>query len=124
VAVNERRTHARLLACIPAYLESTREAHDLALIRDVSVRGARLFTRTRLPPGEPVHLELYISGEGSPPRLASGKVVRSDRRDIAVSDVWSWEVGVEFDAPIEGYEADIEQLSRYQESIGVVKPKG
>jgi hypothetical protein len=121
--VDERRTHSRRLACIPAYLESTRDPQDLALIRDVSVRGARLFTRTGLPNGMAVHLQLYLGGEAQPPKQATGHVVRADRRDIALSDVWSWEVGVEFDAPIEGYEDEIEALSRRQEEIGILKPK-
>jgi hypothetical protein len=121
--VEERRTHSRLLACIPAYLESTRDPQDLALIRDVSVRGARLFTRTSLPNGMPVHLQLYIGGEAEAPKHANGHVVRADRRDVALSDVWSWEVGVEFDSPIEGYEHEIEELSKRQEEIGILKPK-
>ena len=121
--MEERRTHARMLACIPAYLESTRDPQDLALIRDVSVRGARLFTRTSLPNGMAVHLQLYIGGEAEAPKQARGHVVRADRRDVALSDVWSWEVGVEFDSPIEGYEHEIEELSKRQEEIGILKPK-
>jgi hypothetical protein len=120
--VDDRRAHTRLLACIPAYLESKRDAQDLALIRDVSVSGARLLTRTSLAAGATVHLELYMGAEGSSPKLASGRVVRADRRAKSVSDVWSWEIGVEFDAPIHGYEHEIEQLSRHQEELGIVKP--
>jgi hypothetical protein len=71
----------------------------------------------------PVHLQLYIGGDAVAPKQASGHVVRADRRDIALSDVWSWEVGVEFDAPIEDYEDEIEALSRRQEEIGILKPK-
>jgi hypothetical protein len=120
--VDERRAHTRLLACIPAYLESKRDEQDLALIRDVSVSGARLLTRTKLPTGVPIHLELYMGAEGAAPKLASGRVVRADRRAIAVSDVWSWEVGVEFDEPIAGYEREIEEISRHQEALGILKP--
>src|ERR1051325_2586120 len=74
--VDERRAHTRLLACIPAYLESKRDEQDLALIRDVSVSGARLLTRTKLPAGVPIHLALYMGAEGTAPKLANGRVVR------------------------------------------------
>ena len=119
--VDERRAHIRLLACIPAYLDSTRDTHDLALIRDVSLSGALLLTRTELEAGVAVTLELYLGGDAEPPKHATGRVVRVDRRPPEVSDVWSWEVGVVFDANIQGYEQELEEISRRQEALGIVK---
>jgi len=68
-----------------------------------------------------VTLELYLGGDTAPPKRAGGRVVRTDRRAPEVSDVWSWEVGVVFDAPIEGYEREIEEISRRQEALGIAK---
>jgi hypothetical protein len=120
--VEERRTASRLIACIPAYLDSIQDEHDLALIRDVSTTGARLFTRTKLPIGLSVRLELYVRGDAGTPSEAMGHVVRSDRRDLALSDVWPWEVAVEFEAPLEDAEHEIEALSERQLAMGIVKP--
>ena len=120
--MEERRTASRLIACIPAYLDSIQDEHDLALIRDVSTTGARLFTRTKLPIGLSVRLELYVRGDAGTPSEAMGHVVRSDRRDLALSDVWPWEVAVEFEAPLEDAEHEIEALSERQLAMGIVKP--
>jgi hypothetical protein len=122
--VEERRVVPRRIACIPTYLDSTNDAHDLALIRDVSVRGARLFARAELSSGLAVQLLLYVKGEDQPPVQAAGRVVRADRREKSLSDVWPWEIGVEFDAPLTGSEQEIDELSRRQEALGIIKPSG
>ncbi len=120
--MEERRTASRLIACIPAYLDSKQDEHDLALIRDVSTTGARLLTRTNLPIGQSVHVELYVRGDAGTPSQATGRVVRSDRRDIALSDVWPWEVAIEFEAPLEDADHEIEALSERQLAMGIIKP--
>jgi hypothetical protein len=119
--MEDRRTHARQLTCIPAFFASKEESQDLALIRDVSVSGARLYTRIRLDPGHLVTLHLYLGEETSPPRQAAGHVVRVDRRDAALSDVWGWDVGIVFDDPISAYEAEIAALCARQEAAGILK---
>ncbi|HVW29531.1 MAG TPA: PilZ domain-containing protein [Polyangiaceae bacterium] len=120
--MDDRRTTSRRIACIPAYLDTVKDEHDLALIRDVSATGARLFTRTALPVGLEVRLELYIRGDAGPPTVATGRVVRSDRRDPALSDVWPWEVGVELETPLEDHDHEIEALSERQLAMGIIKP--
>ncbi|HEX4473518.1 MAG TPA: PilZ domain-containing protein [Polyangiaceae bacterium] len=119
--MDERRSHSRQLTCIPAFFESKRDAQDLALIRDASVSGARLFTRTRLELDEPVNLRLYLGRESDPPRQAIGRVVRAERRDPAQADVWSWEIGVEFSEAIDGYEREIAELCQRQEAAGILQ---
>jgi len=119
--MDERRQHSRQITCIPAYFESRRDAQDLALIRDASVSGARLYARTRLNLEEPVTLHLYLGKESDPPRKIPGKVVRVERRDLAHSDVWTWEIGVTFSTEISEYEREIEDLCRRQEVAGVLK---
>ncbi len=120
--MEERRTASRLIACIPTYLDSKQDEHDLALIRDVSSTGARLLTRTNLSIGLSVHLELYVRGDAGTSSEATGRVVRCDRRDIALSDVWPWEVAIEFEAPLEDADHEIEALSERQLAMGIIKP--
>jgi hypothetical protein len=117
----ERRASSRQLTCIPAHFESRQDPQDLALIRDVSTTGARLYTRAKVDIDETVTLHLYLGLESDEPRKASGRVVRVDRRDPALADVWGWEIGVEFEAAITPYEKEIEALCRRQEAAGVLK---
>jgi hypothetical protein len=119
--MEERRAFSRQLTCIPAYFESRRDPQDLALIRDVSTSGARLYTRLRLELEEMLVLHLCLGQESDPARTVNGRVVRVDRRDPALSDVWAWEVGVEFDVAITRYADEIEDLCKRQENAGVLK---
>lgn len=119
--MEDRRSENRRISCIPAHVERDPDAQHLALIHDVSTKGALLFTRTRLEVGDPVHLALYLLPEHEPPRPVSGHVVRVLRRAIERSDVWQWEVGVEFDEPIDQYSKEIEDLCQRQREVGVLK---
>lgn len=114
----ERRTDVRKLSCIPAYVESNQQ--HLALIRDVSLTGALLFTRSKFEVGEPVHLSLYLAEGAKEARRADGRVVRAVER-AGDRDVWNYEVGVQFDEPIEQYADEIEKLRERQAKIGVLK---
>src|SRR4051812_26973457 len=106
--MGERRASSRQLTSIPAHLQSRQDPQDLALIRDVSTTGARLYTRAKLEINETVTLHLYLGLESEAPRKASGRIVRVDRRDPALADIWAWEIGVEFDETITAYEKEIE----------------
>lgn len=120
--MSERRAFDRQLSCIPAAFETRGDQQDLALIRDVSAAGARLLTRVSLEVDDVVSLQLYLGTESEPPRKATGRVVRVDRRDPELSDVWRWDVGVEFDVAITPYEAEIAALRKRQEAAGLLKP--
>jgi hypothetical protein len=87
----------------------------------VSVSGARLYTRVKLEQDEPVKLHLYLGLESEQPRQAAGRVVRVERREPALADMWGWEIGVEFDVAITPYEKEIEALCNRQEAAGVLK---
>lgn len=119
--MEERRSSDRHLSCIPASFESQEDSQDLALIRDVSTKGARIFTRTELALGDRVTLHLYLGKQAESPRSASGRIVRADRREPELSEVWRWELGVEFDVPITEYEKEIEDLTKRQQAAGVLK---
>ncbi|HVU00128.1 MAG TPA: PilZ domain-containing protein [Polyangiaceae bacterium] len=119
--MEERRSFARQLTCIPAYFESEADPQDVALIRDVSTSGARLFTRAKLDLDETLTLHLYLGAETDEPRKTSGRIVRVERRDPDLADVWPWEIGVEFDVAITPYQKEIEELCARQLAAGVLK---
>ena len=120
--MDERRAVARQLTCIPAHVELPEAGgSQLALIHDLSIQGALLYTRLELDVGEAVELSLFLSSDDSPARPAAGRVVRCARRPIDRSDVWHWEVGLVFDEPITQYEDEIRQLCDRQRKIGLLK---
>jgi hypothetical protein len=118
---SERRTEARQLTCIPAYIEATDESPLVALIRDASTTGALLLTRRQLEPGERLKLSLYLTGNAKEARPARGRVARCERRSGDRADVWPWEVGVHFDEPITQYADEIKELTERQASYGLFK---
>jgi hypothetical protein len=118
---DERRTQPRQLTCIPAYVGAEEQEEHLALIHDARPEGALLFTRTKLELEQRVQLSLYLLPQHEPPRPAVGRVVRVRRREPDRSDVWLWEIGIQFDSPITDYSAEIEDLCRRQRAVGVLK---
>jgi hypothetical protein len=116
----DRRAHTRQLSCIPASFGGPESADGVAFIRDVSVTGARLYTRTKLELGAPVVLNLYLADSGGP-RQTTGRVVRVEQGDPERFEFWSWEIGVQFDEPITAYEKEIEELSRRQQESGILR---
>jgi hypothetical protein len=119
--MTERRTHSRQLTCMAASLESRWSSQDLALIRDASATGARLYTHVNLDPGEEVGVNLYLDPDSDTPLPVQARVVRIDACDPARQDVWAWEVAVEFVTPLTGYERQLEELCRRQEAAGTLK---
>jgi hypothetical protein len=119
--MQDRRSHPRQLTCVPASLESRWSAQDLALIRDASVSGARLFTEVRLEPNEEVLLNLFLEQDSETPRQVRARVVRCEPTDPQRVDVWAWQIAVEFLESIQGYEKELEELCRRQEQAGTLK---
>jgi len=117
----ERRSSSRQLTCIPAAFDSETQTSDVALICDASITGARLYTASELPLDEPVVLQLYLGPGSAAPKNLHARVVRVERRPPDVSEVWPWEIGVEFDQPMTAYQKEIEELSRKQEASGLLK---
>ena len=110
----ERRTEVRHLACFPADLQT----NTTALIRDLSVSGAFLLTRVPMKIGEAIRLSLYLVGEQAAPVVADGRVVRHERRSSDCDDVWQYSVGVQFDSPLNDYQAEIQALASKQATLG------
>jgi hypothetical protein len=116
---SERRKEERRLSCIPASLQAS-EDDDLALIRNVSRTGALLFTRIKYEIGDQLTLSLHLTGldDGLPARAT---VVRVVARDYTRKDLWRYEVGVNFEEPIDGYAEQIREIGDRQAELGLFK---
>jgi hypothetical protein len=117
---SERRADVRHLACFPAHVEVREGDARTALIRDLSVTGARLLTRAVVDVGQRVklslHLKEYPPGE-SPQRVVQGVVVRDERREPEVSYPWPYTVAVKFDTPVPDLEAEVRTLAERQAEL-------
>jgi hypothetical protein len=121
--MRERRSEPRKLTCIPAGFEEDRDRQEhLALIHDVSVHGGTLYTRERLEIGERLDLGMHLDANPDGVRPATARVVHCERRPWENSDFWTWQVGVEFDEPIDKYQDAIEALARRQRAAGLPIP--
>lgn len=116
----ERRSENRELRCIPTSIEGQRDSREhVALVHDASGHGVTLFTREPHTIGEHLLLELHTD-LGSAALPTTGKVVHCERRDPALSDLWTWQLGLELDTSLAVYEAEVEALSEKQRAIGVL----
>src|ERR1700753_1266205 len=110
--MDERRKGERFFTCYPIhYLNKASEGGTrIALIHDLSVEGALLFTRKPLEGGDEVTLELDIAGDGTDLKNTSASVVRCQRRPLERADVWGYDVGVKFEKAMPQLEPLIRQL--------------
>src|SRR6185312_8667088 len=56
----DRRGDPRHFACFPAHIQRPGGSTRMALIHDLSVSGALLYTRSRLAVGDTIPLSLYL----------------------------------------------------------------
>lgn len=115
---SERRSDTRHIAYFAAEIEPTGGASSIAIIRDLSVSGAQLLTRSKFQVGDAVKLSLYILDE-STPRVVNGRIMRSERRGADYSDVWPNTVGIKFDEVLKDCEAEIKAVADQQAKSGV-----
>lgn len=118
---SERRGDPRHLACFPAELLTSEGVARTALIRDLSVSGALLFTRARLEVGDSVRLSLHLK-EGTEPFFTTARVVRNQRRAIEVAHPWTKAVAVQFDEPLPEIEAEAIALAEHQAALSSRRP--
>lgn len=116
---SERRAEPRHIAYFAAEIEiDGGEEASIAIIRDLSVSGAQLLTRSKFKVGDPVKLSLYILDETTP-RVVSGHIVRCERRGADYSDVWPNTVGIKFTEQLSDCEAEIKAVADQQAKSGV-----
>jgi len=118
---SDRRQNTRHIACAPAHIQDRNGKPHISLIRDLSVTGAMIYTRTKLDVGDSVELTLYIEGtEDDPGRATRGEVVRFEKRANGV--LWPFLLGVRFEQPIHDAEAQVKALAEHQAKLGGLEP--
>jgi hypothetical protein len=115
----ERRIDERYFACFPAYIQRPGGSDRMGMIRDLSVSGALILTRSRLQVGDPIRLRLYLWEDPDRLKEAAGKVVRVEPRTGERAEVWHRSVAVQFDEPLADCEAEIKALEEHQARLGV-----
>lgn len=115
----ERRESERHFACFPAHIERSGGSMRMALIRDLSVTGALLLTRTRLEVGDDIRLSLYLAEDATRSRPAEGRVIRVEQRTGERADIWHYDVAVRFAEPLLDCEDEIKALEARQAALGV-----
>ena len=108
-AARDRRKNARHIACVPVHI------HDrpglpphTALIRELSVSGAQILTRTHFEVGASIDLALYIR-DTEHAEAVRGRVIRVERRKER--GLWPIVVAVEFSEPLTAFEREIHELA-------------
>jgi len=115
----DRRANRRHVACFPAYVDVPEDDEArIALIRNVSVDGALLYTRHDYPVGAKLELALYLSGDAdAAAHPAVAEVLRSSRREVDRADLWPFSAAVKFEEPLSALEPEIEQLAKRQQGM-------
>ncbi len=109
---DDRRDHNRQLTCVVAEIE-TEDKSSLALIRNVSRSGALLYVARQLPVDSPVELAIHTTADPRGKKIhATGTIVRRKALDIERTDLWHWEIGVQFDEPIAANDEELETLAQ------------
>ena len=115
----ERRGEPRHFACFPAHIVRAGGSMRTALIRDLSISGALLLTRAELKVGERIRLSLYLADDSNDARVASGRVVRAERRTADLAEVWHHTAAVQFDTSLAQWEGEIKALAEKQAELGL-----
>jgi hypothetical protein len=118
---SDRRWGDRHLACYPVGVQRGEGESTLALIRDLSVSGAMLFTAQAPKEGELLGLQLHIKENSDEAHDAVAKVVRVTRRP-ADAGAWRFSVAVQFEPPLEQWREEIDALRHRLPPIPVGKP--
>jgi hypothetical protein len=97
----DRRTSSRRKVSLAAEIETADGPRSVAVSRDASDRGVLLLTHVAPAIGSTFRIHV-VHPLGGAPIVVSGRVVRCERLELDLADVWSFKVGVELvDAPKE-----------------------
>jgi len=111
---DDRRVVTRYLTCYPFHIQKGDRGEtgdlEIAIIQDLSERGAFVLTTTELAPDARVKLHLDF---GDTPNLQiEGRVVRSTKRPAEVADLWHFGAAVEFTDVGPELAAQVRELAR------------
>jgi len=114
----DRRVQPRHLACFPVHAKVDESGNRIAVIKDISVTGALLLTRSQFEVGDRMELSMYLTGDPDGElTVATGKVVRAERRPEEVSDLWGFSAAVRFDEPLVHLEDQIKAVAAHQRKV-------
>jgi serine/threonine protein kinase len=110
----ERRGEARHVSSIPAGIDGGRDLFHVALIQNISPRGALLSTRLRCEVGRDLTLNIHATSSEIGQSVL-GRVVRVARWPAERAAFWRYDVAVQFRVPLpEGLlDALLEQVSAW-----------
>ncbi len=114
-SASDRRVALRHQAFFPAEVDVGNGIKRPAMIRDLSVTGLLMMTVARVNIGDDITLHLYLTGNLSEARQVKGRVVRDERRNVEMSDMWPYAMAVQFaDAFPESELEDVRALAEKQ----------
>ncbi len=97
-AADERRVVTRYLTCYPFHIQKGDRGDtgdlEIAIIQDLSERGAFVLTTTEL--SADARVKLHLDFGDTPDLQIEGRVVRSTRRPAEVADLWHFGAAIEF----------------------------
>lgn len=116
----ERRWDARRPVCLPVDVEHPGDPSQMALVRDLSPKGAFLLTRLEVRQGEQLDLRIHFPAPaGARTAAVRAVVVRIEALPAARGDLWTSGVAVKFEPPLEGYDVEMEQFARMARDSGL-----
>jgi len=115
----DRRVDERHFACFPAHIQRSGGSTRMALIRDLSVSGALLFTRSRLSVGDELQLSLYLREDVTEVRPVAARVLRVEPLTADRAEVWHFRAAVQFDEPLGECEEEIKDIASRQAALGL-----
>jgi hypothetical protein len=116
---DDRRGEQRHFACFPAHIRRPGGSTRMALIRDLSITGALLFTRSRLSVGDEIALSLYLRENATEILPAQARVLRVEPLSADRAEVWHFRAAVQFTEPLDGHDAEIEAIAERQAALGL-----
>ncbi len=117
---DERRVQPRLAALMPARVRVA-DRESTALIRDVSSRGALVYTQERLESEAEVELDFFFTDDLTTPQTTRATVVRSAVRDPRSAGIWAYSAALRFDEVMPNVEAAATALAARQSAFGLLK---
>jgi hypothetical protein len=116
---DDRRGETRHFACFPAHIRRPGGSTRMALIRDLSITGALLYTRSRLAVGDEIALSLYLRENVTDHLPVRARVLRVEPLAADRAEVWHFRAAVQFTEPLQGHDAEIEALATRQAALGL-----
>ncbi len=105
-----RRRAVRQITCVPAGV-ATAEKDRIGLIRDVSVQGALVFSKSRFTVDDVLRLSICVDMNDAHNLDVKGRIIRVER---LLEGFWAFKLGVVFEPPREDLASIFKELADRQ----------